>query len=122
MFVFGFSAVAQPLELAAVFLHGLAVGVSVSAVYTEFMAKGVLMSFLLIVPNALITTLAFILAAREAIKASNMQLSFALAKNSETTGNIRLYLIKFVVLMTMITAASLFSAIIGRLLSDIFFM
>lgn len=71
LFLCGFSAVFQPIELCVVFLHGLACGLSVTYYYIFFGLRGVFIVALLILPCFAAKSLFLIVAARCAVRLSN---------------------------------------------------
>ena len=96
----GFGSVTQPLELATLLYRGLALGISVSFMYSAYGAKGLLAVLLMVLPHAVITSVILAAAAREALRLSNCEAAFlfgrADAENSKQ--DVRLYLLRFLVL------------------------
>lgn len=109
IFILGFSAVTQPIEILIPFFKGLGLGASLAQIYADSGVKGFLIILLLIVPCAIINSFGIIIAVREAIRFSNIFTSKAIS--SENGGGMKsitkLYCIKFLVIevIMMIGAA-----------------
>lgn len=107
-FWLGFSAAAQPVELLVPAFRGLGAGVSLSGMYGSFGLKGVGMSAVLIIPGAVLSAFAVIIAAREALELSGSIFSSALGrKTGGETIDFRLYFTKFVILCAILAVSSL---------------
>ncbi len=70
-YVLGFSALAQPFELALPFLRGMTAGVVLTSIYGGGADKGTLMMTAAVFPGILISIILIILAAREAVYMSS---------------------------------------------------
>ncbi|MCM1023501.1 MAG: hypothetical protein NC395_05515 [Prevotella sp.] len=107
-FWLGFSAAAQPLELLVPVFRGLGAGVSLAGMYGSFGLAGVGMSAVLIIPGAVLSAFALIIAAREALEMSGRIFS-AVFGRSASGGEIdlRLYITKFAILFVILTVSSL---------------
>lgn len=113
-FLFGFCAIAQPAELLVPFFRGLGLGASIACIYAEYSVKGFFIAFILIVPNAVISSFAIVIAARESVRLSNIFSSFAFADRCDRKmpKGIQLYLLKFVVLFVIIVISSLIDSVL----------
>ena len=109
VFVLGFWAVSQPLEVLIPFLKGLGLGASLAQIYSSIGIKGFLIILLLIIPYALISVFALIIAIREAIKLSNIFARKAFYDtNTQGMKKItKLYCQKFAILEVLMIIASL---------------
>lgn len=70
LFICGFSAVLQPLELGTIFLHGVSCGLSASYYYSYFGLRGVFIALLLILPFFVAKSILLIAAARYSLRLS----------------------------------------------------
>lgn len=121
LFVFGFSAIAQPVSLLVPVFRGLGLGVSMGYFYLNDGFKGAAFCLLLIVPQALISTLALVLGTRESIRFSNTFFSILLPKKEiETDGAFRLYFTKFGVLFCILLIAAVIDCICTFLFAGFF--
>ncbi len=106
-FWLGFSAAAQPIELIIPAFRGLGAGVSLSGMYGSFGLKGVGMSAVLIIPGAVLSAFALIIAAREALELSgNIFTSVFGGRVSGETLDFRLYFTKFVILCAILALSA----------------
>ncbi len=106
-FWLGFSAAAQPIELLIPAFRGLGAGVSLSGMYGSFGLKGVGMSAVLIIPGAVLSAFALIIAAREALELSgNIFTSVFGGRVSGETLDFRLYFTKFVILCAILALSA----------------
>lgn len=71
-FIMGFSAVSQPVELAIPIFRGIGLGTSISYLYISCGLKGFFITAVMILPHAVISSLAILLAVRESIRMSNI--------------------------------------------------
>ncbi len=107
-FWLGFSAAAQPVELLVPAFRGLGAGVSLSGMYGSFGLKGVGMSAVLIIPGAVLSAFAIIIAAREALELSGNVFSSAFGRGAGGEPiDFRLYFTKFVILCSILVVSSL---------------
>ncbi len=107
-FWLGFSSAAQPIELLIPAFRGLGAGVSLSGMYGSFGLKGVGMSAVLIIPGAVLSAFAVIIAAREALELSGrvFMSAFGRGMGGEPI-DFRLYFTKFVILCAILAVSSL---------------
>lgn len=118
-FLLGFSAIAQPVELLVPVFQGLGAGVSVAGMYGNFGFAGIGISAVLVVPGAVISAFAIIIAAREAVNLSSSVCSSVWGKESSCNSiDLKLYFTKFVILCVILVAASLVESFITFLGTD----
>lgn len=107
-FWLGFSAAAQPIELFVPVFRGLGAGVSLSGMYGSFGLSGVGMSAVLIIPGAVLSAFALIIAARESLELSGKIFSSVFGRTASGEAiDFRLYVTKFVILFIILTVSSL---------------
>ncbi len=109
VFVLGFWAVSQPVELLIPLLKGLGLGASLAQIYAASGAKGFLIILLLIIPYTLVSVFALVIGIREAVRLSNI---FARKAFFDTNTNgmkkiTSLYCQKFGILEILMLSASL---------------
>ncbi len=106
-FFLGFSAVSHPIELIVPVFHGFGTGTALAGVYDLWGTKGILLSAVLIVPGAVISAFAVIVAVRESLAMSGYVYRCTFGKASAVgEADFRLYFSKFVVLCAIVTVAS----------------
>lgn len=103
VFVLGFSAVAQPLELAVPLVKGIGVGAAMAQVYSSQGMSGISSCALLIVPSAVISVYALAVGTREAVMMSNQLFGVMLSDNSTSAmlNKTKLYGTRFLVLASV---------------------
>ena len=108
IFLSGLCAVGQPFAACALAVRGLGMGVVFSQLYSGFGAKGMLYSAVLVFPNALVCSVAFVLGAREAICLSNRYAAFSLSDRQQDglKETLRRYCAKFLVLEAVLAASA----------------
>ncbi len=107
-FWLGFSAAAQPIELLVPAFRGLGAGVSLSGMYGSFGLAGVGMSAVLIIPGAVLSAFALIIAARESLELSGKIFLSVFGRTvSGEAIDFRLYITKFVILLIILMVSSL---------------
>ncbi len=109
VFILGFWAVSQPVELLIPLLKGLGLGASLAQIYAVSGAKGFLIVLLLIIPYTLVSVFALVIGIREAVRLSNI---FARKAFFDTNTNgmkeiTSLYCQKFGILEIIMLSASL---------------
>lgn len=114
-FFLGFSAISQPVEITIPIFRGLGLGASIAYIYVTYGIKGFLISLLLIIPNAVISSISIIIAARESINMSNMFTFFAISNSCENNMKscIKLYLLKFLILFVIIGLSSVIDSLLA---------
>lgn len=119
MFILGFWAVAQPIELFLPLLKGLGLGASLAQIYASTGSKGFLIILLLIIPYTLVFVFAIVIAIREAFKLSNIFAKKAFYDtNTDGMKKItKLYCQKFCILEIIIVIASLIDCLCTFLFS-----
>ncbi|MDL2233313.1 hypothetical protein LJC63_07010 [Ruminococcaceae bacterium OttesenSCG-928-L11] len=71
LFMSGFSAIAQPVEIALPFFRGLGYGFSIASLYAAYSSGTTGFVCLYLMPNMAISTIAILFCAREAVRMSN---------------------------------------------------
>lgn len=120
-FFLGFGAISQPVEFLVPIFRGLGLGTSISYIYITYGVKGLLITLVLIIPNAVISSIAIIIAARESIKLSNMFTSYIISNNTENNMKscIKLYVLKFLILFAIIGLSSILDSLLAFLFAGI---
>lgn len=100
VFVLGFSAIAQPVEIGVLVFRGMGLGVTMAQVYTQYGTTGIAICAALIVPSALISAYALIIGTREAVYMSNLLMTNSLSDRPSEgmLSSVKLYGTKFLVL------------------------
>lgn len=127
-FLFGFCAIAQPVILFIPLFRGLGLGISMAYLYGAYGLRGMLACLVLILPNAVLSALVILVACRESLRLSALFLSYAGGQRSNPTplqndgempgagakgtmqGAIKLYLLKFTLLLIAAVLAALIDA------------
>ena len=112
--LFGFSAISQPLIVFMPLFRGLGIGFSMGYLYSFYGLKGILICLVLILPNALLSSLTLVIGCREAMRLSAMFLKFAMGSPEQEAvrGAIRLYLGKFSILFAIAAVSSVIDAVL----------
>jgi hypothetical protein len=102
-FLLGMSAVGQPVGFAMLIYRGIGIGASSATVYALLGKRGLMHIAVLILPKALAFSAVSILAVRELIRSSNLLFGFVFKRDirDDNRNSIRLYAIKFLVLIIM---------------------
>lgn len=121
-FLMGFWAIAQPFEILVPFFRGLGLGASMSYIYAMYGIKGFFIILIMILPHAVISSVAIIFSARESIRLSNLFAETVVnGNNSNMTSCIKLYLLKFLILFVIIGLSSLLDSILTFVFAGILF-
>lgn len=108
LFVSGLCAVGHIFIFTTLAVRGLGLGVVLSQMYSTCEIKGMFYCIALVLPNGLISALALVLAAREAICLSNQYAAFTLS-DRQTDGlkeTIKIYGVKFLVLEAVLAVSA----------------
>lgn len=118
LFLLGFGAISAPVILFLPFFKGLGLGASMGYLYAAYGLKGVAFSAAILLPAALFSSFAIILAAREAFRLSLLFLSGFVPRIRGTLSPrvIKLYCLKFLILFGIV----LFSAVIDSAATFLF--
>lgn len=113
-YICGFSALGQPLTIIGIIYRGISTGITASIFYLLLGLKGFLAILVMLFPFASVSTVILVLGARESIKFSNLFMNFALNKHIEEEKHpgIKLFTIKFIVLMVLSLLAAAVDSII----------
>lgn len=108
LFVFGFFPFGQLFSFFSSMFHGLGLGLFSSYLYSAKGVNGMLFCLLFIAPSEIIYSLTIILAAKTSVRFSNrnFKLIFLKKHGCETTGEFRLYLLRYVVLLLFLIFAT----------------
>lgn len=120
-FLLGFGAISQPAELLIPIFRGIGLGTSIAYIYTSYGTRGFFITLVIIVPHAVISSVAIVIAARESMRMSNLFTGYAFTSGRETEmrTNIKLYLLKFLVLFAIIGISSFLDSILTFLFAGI---
>ncbi len=119
LFLLGFWALAQPIEIILPLLKGLGLGATLAEVYASAGIKGFFIILFLILPFTLLSLFALVIGTREAFRLSNIFAKKAFY-DTNTTGMVgitRLYFQKFIILEIIIIVASVVDALCSVLFS-----
>jgi uncharacterized membrane protein SpoIIM required for sporulation len=107
-FFLGFGSVFQPVELLVPLFKGLGLGISLADMYYSLGFNGLLLSLMLIIPNAVISSFALIIACRESIRMSNSIKNILFGKSLDYNKiDFRLYITKFIIVTVILGGSSL---------------
>lgn len=109
IFCTGFFAVGQPLSVAMLIYRGFGIGFSSALTYMAFGKSGVYISLIFIAPKILATSVIIMLAVRESLRLSNIIYGYIFREAcQENMGKyIKLYCIKFIVLILFVLLTAL---------------
>lgn len=102
----GFGAVSMPAELLVPFFHGLGIGVMLADMNAVYGLRGTLISAIFILPFAVLSALAVIIAARESFSMSMLSAKRLLGLDKSDGSAVRLYLARFLVLFAVLAVLS----------------
>lgn len=124
LYLLGFSAIAQPLELFVPAFYGLGVGASMGYIYSAYSFQGIVYCFVMIVPTTVISTFAVVLATREACFMSNLFLGNIIPrfKADISIQTLKLYSIKYLVLLGFALASAVVDCVFTFLFAGLFSM
>lgn len=120
LFLLGFCCISQPAELFILFYRGMTLGIAVSFVYGAYGVRGAAVALFMILPHAVITSTVLVFAAREAMRLSNIYIFYIAGRISETDEKpeLRLYAVRFAVLMFFVLISSVIDCVITYFLTD----
>lgn len=119
-FLLGLSAVAHPAEYLVPVFHGFGTGVTLAGFYAEYALKGIGMSAVMIIPGAVISAFAVIIAVREALNMSSDICSASFGKNCMGAKiDFKLYFTKFVILCAIAAAGAFAESALIFLFADL---
>ncbi len=121
-FLLGVCALGFPLELLVPIAHGAWLGSSMVCIDVQYGVKGLGICLLFIMPQAIITALAVMVACREGVRFSwSVALAVFRVGQSPLLEKFRLYCYKYVVCFLFIVVASIIEAISIVMFAKIFF-
>ena len=111
----GMCIIGQPICVTALFYKGVSVGTALTIIYSCNDMKNFLIAVLHILIDAIVSTFVLVLASKEGIKLSNKLFKLGINNRIEDdfNKNIKLYLLKFIVLFAIIILLSLFQSILS---------
>lgn len=117
----GFSALGQILTAAGIVYRGVSTGIAASLFYMMLGIKGVAAILIMLFPFAAASAAILILGARESIKFSNLFMNFAFGKHDDEDRHpeIKLYTVKFVVLIIFSIVAAAADSVITYFFTEI---
>ena len=120
-FFIGYFALGKPIALFIPMFKGLGLGISMADIFMQNGLKGYLICLALILPNALISSFAIVLASRESARNSSKIFSFVCGKSKEDEGGIHsgAYIIKFTVFFGLSLIGALADAGLTKLLAGV---
>ena len=115
----------SPPSQAALFLpvfHGLGLGISMAYLYSMQGFQGILFTLILILPSAAISTIALFLGTRESVRFSNSIFRMLFPEKYEVPqqSGLKLYLIRFGVLLLFDVAAAMVDSVCTFLFAGFF--
>lgn len=121
-FLLGLSAVGQPGALALPVFNGLGLGLSMAYLYSTQGFQGILFTLVLILPSAIISTIALVLATNESVRFSNsiFRMLFPGKYEAPSSNHLKLYLMRFGVLLLFDVAAALVDSVFTFLFAGFF--
>lgn len=121
MFISGFCAFGQPIQMFFTAYRGFAVGVSSALTYLELGIKGFPAVLIMILPFAAVSSLIVIIGSREAMSFSGCFADFAFGRktNEICRPDVRLYGIKFIILIAAALISAAADSVITYFLSSI---
>jgi len=118
-FLLGLSAIAHPAEYLVPVFHGFGTGITLAGFYAEYAFKGVGMSAIMIIPGAVISALARIIAVRESVNMSSDICSAAFGRSGTAVQiDLRLYFTKYVILCAIAAAGAFAESLLTFFLTD----
>ncbi|MCI8776291.1 MAG: hypothetical protein HFK00_02705 [Oscillospiraceae bacterium] len=120
-FISGFFAIGQPIAVGTIILKGVVSGISASAVYLNYGARGAAVNLVMLVPFVLISSFILIMGARESVRFSNHFFRFAVGKQNDTEvrPEIKLYCLRFAVLILFSLIISAADSVLTGLLDGL---
>lgn len=120
IFVFGMCIIGQPVCIVVLLYKGVTAGLMLAIAYSNSDIKNFLMSFLIIIPDTIVSTFVLVLASREGIRHSNKLFKLVLMDKQENdlNKNIRLYLLKFGILFAIIILLSFIESALLMLVGE----
>lgn len=121
----GFSAIGQPFTVFLLIFRGIGLGATISYIYCAYGIKGFFIAFLIIMPNAVLSSVAVIVGARESIRYGTVISAYIftgenLCDKKMKNSAFKLYLLKFLILFVIIIISSFMDAVLtvsfGKLL------
>ncbi len=116
----GLFAFGQPFCVSTLVMRGIAGGIASASIYAQYGYKGFFLILIMLVPMLIFNMYILSLGARESIRLSNMTAGFIFGKNNDGVCEIRLYLIKFLVLAGFALASAVIESALIYFFADFF--
>lgn len=123
VFVLGFFSVGQPLALGLLIYKGIGIGISAGLMYVSSGAEAIIPVLVLVVPKALAVTFISVLSVRESMRLSGIQFCFLFREKTpeeKMHSTIKLYCIKFIVLMLFAAAEAVADSLMNYIFIDLY--
>lgn len=121
-YLFGLCVIGFPFEILMPVIHGAWLGAAMASIDIRYGVRGLGICLIFIIPQALITSLAVMIASREGIKfSSSISKSFFSVKGKKLNASFRVYCYKYAVCFLLVGIASIIQALAVIIFSDIFF-
>lgn len=118
-FVFGLCAIGQPVAAVLPLYRGFGIGISVSVGYAHGGASALPETLLILVPDVLAASAVTYIAVREAFRTSNALIKALCRGESSEKPLLKMYCIRFSVLLLISAVLASIKALLGYLLSGI---
>lgn len=121
-FLFGLCAIGTPFELLVPVIHGAWLGAAMACIDVKYGVKGLGICILFILPQALITALAVIVASREGIKLSwSVAMNVFKSAQKPLLKKFKIYCYKYVICFLLLVIAAVIEALSIVIFANIFF-
>lgn len=121
VYLMGYSSIGQPITFFIPFFRGLGLGFSMGYLYTYFGGKGIAYCLVLLLPHALVSTLALVLGAKESIRFSNLLFrNFFSKENLISLKTLKLYTSKFLIIIFLVLISAIIDCVFTFLFSRFF--
>lgn len=121
-FIFGLCIIGFPFEILMPVIHGAWLGAAMASIDIRYGVKGLGICLIFIIPQALLTSLAVMLACREGVRFSYSISRLVFTSKGKNLGaSFRVYCYKYVVCFLLVGVASIIQALAIIIFSDIFF-
>lgn len=108
----GFFAFGQLLSVSTLFFRGMAGGISASLIYLSYGIKGFAIILITLLPVMIFDLYILVLGARESVKLSNTVAFYIAGKKGGDYNELRLYMLKYLVLMGFAFVSSVLDSIL----------
>ncbi len=121
-FIFGFCAIGFPVPLIMALVKGISVGAFSSFMYSEYSLKGFGYCMLIFYPIQIISCLIMMRAGKDSFSLSTdlLRILFEQQQRTDSSTNLKLYLLRFLILFTAMIVLSLVSAVLSIYIVELF--